>query len=63
MKIKIITYEHAENGLSLFVTPETDEERQLLRGLWKHGKLETCNGVADRSEQGFCIAWKQKEAK
>lgn len=58
MKLKLITFEHAENGVSLFVVPETDEERQLLRGLWKHGELQTCNGVADRSEQGFAIAWK-----
>lgn len=62
MEVKLIAYEHSVNGLSLFVIPKTDVERDLLKGLWKHGRLETCNGVADGSQQGFCIAWKQREA-
>ncbi len=59
MKTKLITYEHAVNGISLFVIPETEAERELLRGLWKHGEMKACNGVADNSEQGFAISWKQ----
>lgn len=58
MQAKLITYGHANNGLSLFVVPETDAERVLLRGLWEHGTLETCNGVADHSDQGFCVQWR-----
>lgn len=61
MKTSIVTYEHRINGLSLFVVPETDEEREVLKGLWRHGKLEKCNGVADGSGQGFCIHWKLGE--
>lgn len=61
MQAKLITYGHASNGVSLFVVPETDAERELLRGLWRHGKLQTCNGVADRSGQGFCVTWKFRE--
>lgn len=57
MQAKLITYSHAENGISLFITPETDAERALLQGLWKHGQLKTCNGVADGSGQGFCVQW------
>jgi hypothetical protein len=29
MKTKLVSYEHADNGLSLFIVPETDEERVL----------------------------------
>jgi len=51
MRCELIIYSHSENGLSLFVVPETDTERQLLRGLWTHGELKTCNGVADRNSR------------
>jgi len=61
MKTKLITYEHSENGILLFVVPETDEERQLLAGLWRHGKLELLNGMADRSGQGYAVAWKLEQ--
>jgi hypothetical protein len=61
MKCKIVTYAHAENGVSLFAVPETEAERELLKGLWKHGELKVCNGVADGSGQGFCVAWKMKQ--
>lgn len=57
MKTSVVTYEHRTNGLALFVVPETDQERELLKGLWKHGELKTCNGVADGSTQGFCVSW------
>ena len=60
MKVQLITYEHSSNGLALFVVPETDAERALLRGLWRHGEMVTCNGVADGSEQGFAIMWRQE---
>jgi hypothetical protein len=58
MRCEVVVYEHRDNGLSLFVVPETDAERALLDGLWKHGELNTCNGVADRSSKGYCVAWK-----
>lgn len=58
MKTKLITYNHSENGVSLFVVPETDEERELLRGLWRHGTLAIRNGVADQSGEGFAVTWK-----
>jgi hypothetical protein len=58
MNCKLVSYTHAANGLSLFIVPETDAERELLSALWKHGELSRCNGVADRSESGFCVSWK-----
>ena len=58
MKCELIIFDHAANGLSLFVVPETDAERVVLRGLWKHGELMRCNGIADDSGEGFCVAWK-----
>ncbi len=57
MKVELVTYEHRTNGLALFVIPETDEERVVLQGLWKHGELRMCNGVADGTEQGFGVHW------
>lgn len=62
MKAELVTFEHQENGVSLFVVPETDAERELLRGLWRHGRMEICNGVADQSSLGFCVAWKLRRA-
>ena len=61
MKAKVIIYDHGENGISLFITPETDAERELLRGLWQHGEMKVCNGVADRTGQGFCVRWDFKD--
>jgi len=49
MRCELLTYAHGSNGLSLFVIPETDAERELLRGMWNHGELQRCNGVADNS--------------
>lgn len=47
--------------------PETDAERILLRSMWRHGRMITCNGVADASSTGFAVAWRmgddQKKAK
>ncbi len=62
MKVKLATFVHCDNGLSLFLVPESDIERQLLQGFFKHGSLEKCNGIADDSEQGFCIQWRCKGA-
>lgn len=61
MRCEIITYTHAENGISVFVVPETDAERELLKGLWTHGEMRMCNGIADGTSTGFCVAWKMKE--
>ena len=63
MKVKLTSYAHSVNGLALFVIPETDEERVLLKAMWKHGKMETCNGIADNSEQGFCVQWRPSDEK
>jgi len=54
MRVEAIGYEH-EGGVTLYLVPETDVERVLLRSLWKHGELAVTNGVADRSGQGFAI--------
>ncbi len=54
MKVKAVTYRYTPE-VSLFLVPETDVERELLRALWTHGHLALCNGVADRSGQGFEI--------
>lgn len=62
MRCKLITYEHSSNGLSLFVIPETPEERELLRAMWRFGALVKCNGVADGTGEGFCVKWKMEEA-
>lgn len=59
MKLKMITFQH-EARLSLYVVPETDEERQVLRMLWKFGQLESTNGVADGSGQGFAVAVREE---
>lgn len=58
MRAEIVTYKHRENGISLFVVPETEAERDLLDGLWRHGKLATCNGVADGTGKGFAVQWR-----
>lgn len=60
MDVKAIGLKH-EPGVSLFLIPETDVERELLRALWAHGRLSTCNGVADGSEQGFQITASGKD--
>jgi len=62
MKCKLITYVHSGNGLALFVIPESDVERELLEGLWKHGQLNTSNGIADNSSRGFSVRWRLHEA-
>ena len=59
MKVELATFAHSNNGLSLYVQPETEAERQLLRGIWKHGKLEVVNSHGDdKSGIGFAITWK-----
>lgn len=54
MRVEPVTYQH-ESRISLYLVPETDVERALLRMLWVHGRLERTNGVADGSGQGFAI--------
>ena len=43
MKIEAISYKY-EVGVTLYLVPETDVERVLLRSLWAHGRLESING-------------------
>lgn len=62
MKVEAVGYEF-DSRLSLFLVPETDVERALLRCLWKHGKLEICNGVVDGTGQGFQITTERKDTK
>ena len=47
-----------EPYVSLYLVPETDQERVLLRQIWKHGRMEISNGCADRSGEGFCLTQK-----
>lgn len=60
MKVKIVTYGHAENGISLQVIPETDEEEALLHGLWKHGRMELGHPSGEKGGIGFYVSWRQK---
>ena len=43
MKIEAISYKY-EPGVTLYIVPETDVERVLLRSLWAHGRCESING-------------------
>lgn len=61
MKIKLNTYHHSDNGISLQVVPETDEEESLLRGIWKHGKLDVGHPCAERGSTGFYVKWQNKD--
>ena len=65
MKAKLITFNHSVNGMAVYVIPETDAERELLYGLWRHGYMTTGNGIADNSGIGFAIQWdwRREEAK
>lgn len=61
MKVALSSFVHSENGLALYVVPETDAERVLLRAMWQHGRLEKCNSpLDDKSGEGFSIHWKLK---
>lgn len=57
MKAKLVTFEHSVNGMAVYVIPETDAEREFLRGLWRHGHMDITNGIADNSGIGFAIQW------
>lgn len=59
MQVVSINYQH-EPGLSLLLVPETEVERTLLLSMWKHGRLELCNGVADNTYQGYAITTREK---
>ena len=58
MKVEASSYEH-DPSISLFIVPETDVEKILLRSLWKHGELSLCNGVADGTGLGFKIGYRE----
>lgn len=62
MKIEVFHGAHSENGISLYLVPETPIERSILSAFWRHGKLERTNGIADRSPEGFAISWKPIES-
>uniref|UniRef100_A0A6M3KUD4 Uncharacterized protein n=1 Tax=viral metagenome TaxID=1070528 RepID=A0A6M3KUD4_9ZZZZ len=61
MKVEASGYRYDER-ISLYLIPETDVERVLLRSMWKHGRLELTNGVMDRSGQGFAIKQAKEES-
>ena len=54
MQVKAMTYVY-EPYVSLYLVPETDVERALLRSLWAHGRMQVCNGCADNTGEGFQI--------
>jgi hypothetical protein len=60
MKVKAMGYE-LEPYVTIYLVPETDEERVLLRQIWKHGRMELSNGCADRTGQGYAITQKPGE--
>lgn len=55
MKLKLITYAHASNGLSLQLCPETEVEQGLLKSIWQHGVLETGHPCGEMGGTGFYI--------
>lgn len=61
MKVKLQNYGHASNGFSLQLYPETAIEHELLRGLFRHGKLETGHPSKAEGGLGFYISWKMKQ--
>ena len=64
MKTELMTFCDSKNGVSLHLVPETEVERELLRAIWRFGKMERCNSVAgDNSGAGFSVAWNQREVK
>ena len=60
MKVKAVTYQF-EGRVSLYLVPETEVERSLLQSIWRFGKLELTNGVADRTGEGFAISQSRLE--
>jgi len=64
MKVKLTSYAHADNGISLQIIPETDAEDAILRGFWRHGNLNTGHPCGEGvSATGFYIGYKFKEEK
>ena len=59
MQVKLQNYQHAGNGISLQLYPETDVEEELLRGLWMHGNLKTGHPCKAKGDTGFYVEWKQ----
>lgn len=62
MKVKAESFEF-DGRIALYLVPETDVERTLLRSLWKHGVMELTNGVADGTGHGYCITTRKAEGK
>jgi len=60
MQVKAMQYV-LEPGMSLYLVPETDVERTLLRNMWKYGQMELCNGCADNTGEGFAVTWKARK--
>jgi hypothetical protein len=60
MLVKAMTFT-LEPGISLYLVPETEVERTMLRSMWEHGEMQKCNGCADNTGEGFAIVWKQKK--
>lgn len=60
MKVKLVNYEHAENGVSLQLIPESDVEEQLLRSIWKHGKMNLGHPGKEQGGIGFYVSCWEK---
>ena len=44
MKIELQTYMHKQNGVTLYLLPDNEIERELLKGFAKHGELVMQDG-------------------
>jgi len=62
MKLKLSSAVHSENGLVLHVIGETPEEEEVLRAMWKHGKMEMLPAGV-QSGYGCCVTWNMREPK
>jgi len=60
MKNSVQIYRDADNGISLRIIPETDQEEELLLGLWRHGKLELVHPGESKGKRGYAITWRFK---
>ena len=54
MRAELTSLVH-EHYVSLYLVPETQVERELLKSLWTHGRLATTNGVCDGTGSGWCV--------
>lgn len=63
MKVHVLSYVHAANGLAIEVVPETDAESAVLSAAWKHGSLETAYSSKSPTSKSFLVRVFQTTAK